>query len=382
MGRILETSPSQAGAEPGTPATLDGSPGARTPCLIFDRSWGLGDDLMVFWSIAALSVGQPPAAVPVFFRRAETRRFLAALAPHFPEIDLAAPGRRPGQVVFVRSRPPLLLYPGRPLINVLRARASTRIGFREPTFHRSFQEGRGRYRPTRLLAGLIGAAYMWLPPYPEIYDGLQELAIARRLSKTAALDRTPRLGAAWSAISDRVRGAIAPSPDVAGRTLVFPGAGSFQDFPDEFLEELKRAVPGLAVARFRADGRAAELRYGSLTEAAALLAGCRAAVTTDSAISHLAQFVAQRHLLICTRSRPANVCFPAARHTRVLDLGRALACRPCAYRPLDAYATCASGRPRCAPLTGPELRDEQALRSSLEWLSASPPALLAEADDE
>ncbi len=186
-------------------------------------------------------------------------------------------------------------------------------------------------------------------------------------------DRTKRLEgdlkSAWPLIRQRILG-MRSHGEYLYEALLFPGGGSFQDFDDEFIESIKSIVPELKLARFIHEKDSADIRFAGLHELSNLISEAKLVITNDSIASHLAQFYARRHILICTRSRPGNVCFPGAQATRIVDLGKDLRCRPCAYYPLDYVDKCPAGFHRCAgqvnisPAKWQELAE--VLRSALE----------------
>jgi ADP-heptose:LPS heptosyltransferase len=124
------------------------------------------------------------------------------------------------------------------------------------------------------------------------------------------------------------------------------------------------------IVRFKEDKRPADTYFSSLEEAVSLMLGARCVISSDSAISHVAQFFAAKHVLICSRSRPGNVCFPGAANTRVLDFGSTLRCRPCAYVEYTK-PVCAAGFVRCKALVDPNREKENRLKEALLWAGLS-----------
>jgi hypothetical protein len=75
-------------------------------------------------------------------------------------------------------------------------------------------------------------------------------------------------------------------------------------------------------------------------------------ITTDSLPSHIAQFFARFHILLTSRSRPQNICFPGVGRTAIVDLGSSVGCRPCRYLYRSADARCAAGKLVCEAFEG------------------------------
>ncbi len=322
--------------------------------LVYASS-GLGDDLMVFWAAAGAACGGWFSGRPrLFFEREETRAFLCGLARRFPEVEVLEalpPGAR-----LVRVRHTSEQFRAASLARLLSAWLRNGSGaFCEPYQHKWLSEYGNVWRSSRRqrLAAWIGLLRVWTAPYEATYDGWQQLGLSLGLSAAAVAAAGARLACTWTALQVRVLGSVAPGSGSRQGCLLFPSGGSFQDFDTSVVNRIRAVVPSVRVVRFVGDGRPSDLTYASLSELQELMAQTDLAITNDSLASHLAQFCAGRHILICSRSRPGNVCFPGASRTAILDLGEHLPCRPCAYRPLRQEAACPAGLPRCDALRHP-----------------------------
>jgi hypothetical protein len=177
----------------------------------------------------------------------------------------------------------------------------------------------------------------------------------------------PRLAEVWPALARRLREVdLAPLAPQRCPALFFPAGSGWQNLGDELIAGVRRRWPELRVARFIDDPQPADVRFASISEAAGLVQGA-VVVTNDSMVSHLAQMLARRHLLLCTKSPPGNVCFPGARSTRVVDLGAGLLCRPCYSWP--GAERCAAGHRRCAGQQLTRAREAR-LDAGLAWARA------------
>jgi hypothetical protein len=220
--------------------------------------------------------------------------------------------------------------------------------FGDPYFHKAWSELGSEWTPNwrYRFAVRYGALHAWQPPYPEIYDGCQEIAIGLRMTRIQGAALQQRIGSQWPKLRERLIDSVSIASAPAN-TLLFPAGGSFQDFDENVVREILDHEPQAKVARHTSDERPAEVRYERFEEVLPLLAAAEHVITNDSAVSHLAQFYCRRHTLVCSRSRPANVVFPGAKNTTVIDLGSRLSCRPCFYLPLRR-GRCAAGYQRCA----------------------------------
>ena len=345
------------------------TPGNRV--FVFGTDNGLGDDLMVYWAyLAAALEGLLPSGCRFFFERAETRRFLGRYSGVFPEINLVEEIGPEDKPVYVRGGYDPGFFPAKPLRNIPYLLFSAPFEVRQYKFHKVLVEygGKHRIRPRNLLASFTRASYSWLPPYPDIYDGWQELGIAFKIPKRRAVSQHTRLSKGWPVIRGRLVG-CADRAHPSGRALLFPAGGASQDFHEPFLDWMRRFC-AFDIVRFKEDKRPADAYFGSIEEAVSLMRGARFVITTNSASSHAAQFFAAKHVLICSRSRPGNVCFLGAANTRVLDLGSALRCRPCAYVEYTK-PVCAAGFVRCKALVDMNREKEDRLKEALVWAGTS-----------
>lgn len=314
--------------------------------LYFTRRAGLGDDVTVFWAAVAATLSQViPTGIRLYFERPETRTFLAEISRLFPEIEVVEASEADRNVTYVR--PDLAQVRFASPWSLIRKRLFTTTSFCDPYLHKLQTEyGHEGWRPTssERFAVAIGLLRVWRPPYEPIYDGWQQLGIALGLSQKHAGRMEKRLSPMWHSIRGRLR--PCSTANATYPSLLFPAGNSFQDFSDEFVHQIRDIVPGIQVARFRDDERPADFRFATVGEARDLIENAKSVITTDSLTSHLAQFFARSHILICTRARPGNACFPGALNTRIVDLGADLSCRPCAYLPLT-QGSCAAGGSRC-----------------------------------
>jgi hypothetical protein len=332
--------------------------------FVFGTDTGLGDDLMVYWAyLAAALEGLLPSGCRFLFARAETRRFLGRYSGVFPEISLVEEVTLEDRPVYVRGGYDPGFFPAKPLRNIPYLLFSAPFEVRQYKFHKVLFEygGKHRIRPRNLLSFFTGASYGWLPPHPDIYDGWQELGIAFKIPKRRAVSQHTRLSKKWRVIHRRLGCASRAEP--SGRALLFPAGGASQDFHEPFLDWMRRFC-AFDVVRFKEDKRPADTYFSSLEEAVALMLGARCVITTDSVMSHVAQFFAAKHVLICSRSRPGNVCFPGAANTQVLDFGSTLRCRPCAYVEYTK-PVCAAGFVRCKALVDLNQDKENRLEEAL-----------------
>jgi hypothetical protein len=339
--------------------------------FIFGTDNGLGDDLMVFWAyLAAVLEGLLPCGCRFFFERAETRRFLGHYSGVFPEINLVEEVGPQDKPVYVRGGYDPDFFPGKPVRNIPYLLFSAPFEVRQYKFHKVHFEygGKHRIQPRNLLASFARASYSWLPPYPEIYDGWQELGIAFKVSKRWAVSRHARLSRGWPVIRGRLVGP-ADGTHTSGRPLLFPAGGASQDFHEPFLDWMRKFCK-FDIVRFKDDKRPADIYFSSLEEAVSLMRSASCVITTDSACSHAAQFFAAKHILICSRSRPRNVCFLGAANTWVLDLGSALRCRPCVYVE-HTKPVCAAGFVRCKALVEMNREKENRLKEAFVWAGLS-----------
>jgi len=339
--------------------------------FVFGTENGLGDDLMVYWAyLAAALEGLLPSGCRFFFERAETRRFLSRYSVIFPEINLVERIDPEDKPVYVRGGYDPGFFPAKPLSNIPYLLFSAPFEVRQYKLHKVLFEygGKHRIRPRNLLASFSRASYSWLPPYPDIYDGWQELGIAFKIPKRRAVSDHSRLSKRWPVIWGRLDSCV-DRVRFHGRALLFPAGGASQDFHEPFLDWMRR-FGTFDIVRFKGDKRPADVYFGSMEEVASLMRGARCVITTDSVSSHVAQFFAAKHVLICSRSRPGNVCFLGAANTRVLDLGSALRCRPCVYIE-STRPVCAAGFVRCKALVDTSREKEDQLKEALVWASAS-----------
>ncbi len=326
--------------------------GSRTPKrnhkLFFTDRSGIGDDLMVFWAaIAAVLAGAVPPGLAVYFEKQGARRFLQTLAPLFPELTMLESAVPSERFVVVRHKPEHLKE--RKFGALLRCRLTGKHIYCDPYDHKARSEFGIHWKPNRFerFAMNIGLLRVWKPPYDETYDGWQQLSIGLGFTNRRASEVALVFASSWVQIKDRLSPWLQERRSTSTPCLLLPGAGSFQDFGLEFIAILKQLRPGLKVARFRNELEPADIYFDDLEELARLIINANLVVTNDSMPSHLAQFLAKRHVLICTRSRPGNVCFPGCANTRVVDLGKNLECRPCAYYRLAEATECPAGFARC-----------------------------------
>ncbi len=309
---------------------------------------GIGDDLMVFWAlVAAVKAQIITNKVTVYFERKETREFLKNIGGAFPEIHLSETlyENKRRRVVYVRGKKSF--FPGKPVWNIIYLLVGARFEIRLSSFHKLISEfgGACHWRIRNIFAAMFGATYFWSPPYPACYDGWQEVAIGYKIKKKFAVQQLKLLGKQWKGIIGRLQECQGVRR-LSNEVLLFPDGGSFQDFDDVFILWLRQWC-SFKVVRFCDDQRSADLKYRCLRDMQTLISNARVVITNDSVSSHLAQFFASKHILICTRSRPDNVCFPCAENTYVLDWGKSLRCRPCAYLPRAYFKQCAAGHNRC-----------------------------------
>jgi hypothetical protein len=316
--------------------------------LVFRRS-GLGDDLTVFWAVLGGVLQQLiPENPRLFFERHETRAFLATVARAFPGIEVVdeAPPRH--GVAYVRHTSHQFRQASLWHMLCVRIRHGP-SSFYEPYWHKWLSEhGNPWVAGWRLrVAMALGLIRAWRTPYDGTYDGWQQLSLAYGFSASESEVSSGRLATAWPLIRERLDVSKGPIVWSGAPPLFFPAGGSFQDFDEAFVRRVTDVTPGVKLVRFADDTAPADLRYGDLLELRTMISRAALVITNDSLPSHLAQFYARRHILICTRSRPSNVCFPGAMNTVVVDLGGNLPCRPCAYYPLTR-PTCPAGFARCA----------------------------------
>lgn len=308
---------------------------------------------MVFWSaLAAILSGILPKSIPFYFWRKETRCFLHKVASAFPEIrvvDQMEPGR---PVLWVRGQAPQFASP----VFLLRSWCRKLKGeiFCDPHLHKIETEfGWDGIRKTtwsQKLGRAVGLLRAWQPPYDELYDGWQEVSIAWGLTPKQARLREAALAAQWQIIADRLNLILLPQGPPLEFPLLFPAGGSFQDFDDRFIATIKSILPAIRIVRYKDDPKSADFYGDKLEEFTDWIRRAPLVITNDCLYSHIAQFFAKRHVLICSRSRPRNVCFPNAGRTTIIDLGKDLSCRPCAYFSLERHDHCPAGFRRCRPL--------------------------------
>ncbi len=344
--------------------------------VVLTNRGGLGDDLMVFWAAAAASLGGLiPRRVPLYFERRATREFLFQLATLFPEVQLV--DRVPAASAVRCLRPKLEDVALASFSQLVRRRVAEKVKYYDPYYNKIITEyGHTVDRPTRgeRFAVAIGLMRVWKPPYEGLYDGWQQLSLGLGLSKTHARKLAARLGSMWTQVRERLLHASGMKLIRNDERLLFPEGGSFQDFGDSFIDWLKRIVSRLKIVRFAEDNRRADVYFNSLDELRSLISRASIVLTNDSLASHVAQFYAHKHILLCTRSRPENVCFPHAGNTSIIDLGRNLNCRPCAYWPISS-GHCPAGFSRCVAQTNVSPDIENELRQVLTALIGNEPSL-------
>jgi hypothetical protein len=319
--------------------------------LVFTNRSGIGDDLMVFWAAAAAAIaGVVPPGVSLYFENQVSRRFLQTLAPMFPEIVLSDSASISNRFVVVR--PKQGEFGGQGFCALLRRRLTGKSIYCDPYIHKArceFGEFGPKWKPdpSTRFAITIGLLRVWTPPYDETYDGWQQLSIGLGFTNKRAAATARDLAPSWLEIRNRLSGWQLEEHHDTKLCLFLPGAGSFHDFGPGFIRILKELRPDLKVVRFRRELGPADIYFDTLEEVARLIANAELVVTNDSMPSHLAQFLSKQHVLICTRSRPGNVCFPGCAKTRIVDLGKSLECRPCTYYPLGEVKACPAGFARC-----------------------------------
>jgi hypothetical protein len=316
------------------------------------QSSGLGDDLALYWAlIAGRLSGLFPDAIGVYFESREIRSYLSEhLQPIFPEASVL---RDPGPL----SRHSIVVRLGSKKFRFGTLLSGFRLGndFSSPYFNRFFSEFRPKSEirlnvGTRMavMAGILsGKVRVWPPPYDAAYNGYQELAVSFGFKKKDIAADHERLSAAWPQMRERIANRHAGRA-VSGSVGIFPSANSFQRFPGAVIRELRRAFPAAKVYSHSSfPDESTDATYDHLGELQGFLLENETAITSDSASSHLAQFISARHILICSRSRPVNVCFPGAANTTVIDMGRNLTCRPCDYYKKNDENLCPMQRKSC-----------------------------------
>lgn len=344
----------------------------KVPVIICGPGACIGDDIMFFWAaVAGVLLDILPQGVRIFFSRPTSRHFLSLIAKHYfagyVEILTEDPSKE-GGCIHTRS------LVGRPdngcfQMNIKGALKKTFWGAKNPTIycngyiHKFFSEFGNDFKLTwkERFSKVIHLWKVWSPPYPNIYDGWQEVAVAYGFKKKDALIMASRLPRVWPKIRELLRVDEIDLEDSVDRypVLLFPSGGGSQDFDEVLMDSIRSVFPALFVARFTGDLRFSNLRYDSLDEAMMLMRKSAVVITNDSMASHLAQFFSSNHILICSRSRPGNVCFPGAGKSFVIDLGIALPCRPCAYVSIDSERLCAAGHKRCIAFAQKEYLKER-----------------------
>ena len=305
----------------------------------------------------------------IYFERTETRVFLQYLATNaFPEISVINEPGGSSKLIYVRHGPNDF-FPAKPITNLWYLRTSASFEIRNIFLHKCFFDFGGTYkknifRPRNLLTHASGTIYFWMPPYPEIYDGWQEINIAFRNSKKSACTSNQILEGKWKHIVDRIKKFL-PNVVPKKEVLLVPEAGYFKDFDDPFLCWLDKLV-SVKVARFKDDSRYADVRFESVLELADLIRNYKVVITNDSLSSHIAQFLSFRHILICSSSRPGNVCYPGAKNTYIVDFGSSLDCRPCSYFG-KGDGLCAADQARCKGQLILNESKKSALAKALDW---------------
>jgi hypothetical protein len=303
---------------------------------------------MVFWAAAAAAIaGVVPPGLTLHFEKQAARRFLQTLSPRFPEVVLLESAPTSNRLVVVRHKQGE--FSGQGFGALLRRRLTGKLVYCDPYDHKARCEFGIDWKPHRFerFAMKIGLLRTWRPPYDETYDGWQQLSIGMGFTNKRASVTARKLAPSWLEIRNRLSGWQLEEHHDKKLCLFLPGAGSFHDFGLGFLGVLKELRPDLKVVRFRRELEPADIYFDTLEELARLIINADLVVTNDSVPSHLAQFLSKRHVLICTRSRPGNVCFPGCASTRIVDLGQNLECRPCAYYPLREAKECPAGFTRC-----------------------------------
>jgi len=307
---------------------------------------GLGDDLMFFWAtVAGVLSGVLPKKVIIYFQSDITRNYLIEeLAEIFPEITMLRDEPTIDSFLTIsRSFIPIKMY----IKNLLFFKDNPRycnffIHMQMNDYGATF-----RLRVIDRLLVKLKIFRIYTAHFNQAYIGWQEAALVFKLTREQMLQRQGELSRFWAVIKKRLPQA-APLEKYLP-PLFFPGGKSFQDFDCQFVSWIKEAVPSVQVVRHISDRRAADITYDSLQSLQRLMTAAKFVITNDSSPSHLAQFFARKHILICTRSNPVNVCFPGAANTTVFDLGIDLKCRPCVYRvqSADGGARCPAGFGHC-----------------------------------
>jgi hypothetical protein len=335
---------------------------ARGRSLTFNTQAGLGDDFMTFWSAAAaVLAGIAPQGLRLRYLRPSTAGFLARLAEALPELTLLS-GEPAEPTVLVRGA--AWRFNQSDAKGYLRSLVDPRVRYVEPHATKllgaygadnpAFGEtvsmfGLKRYR----LACSLGRVRTWREPYGPLYDGWMEVALALGLSHAEALAQQPRLAEQWPELHRRLAALGPLGPPSPAPRLFLPEGSGYHDLTPETIALVRGLAPDLKVVRYVKEDRPADLTFSSLDELAGWLQTAELVVTGDSMPSHLAQLLARRHVLICTRSAPHNVCFPSAGHTQAVDLGESLPCRWCA----PAHRTdplCPAGQTVCLAQVGIE----------------------------
>ncbi len=333
--------------------------------LIF-KTGGRGDDLMVYWAALAGVLAGVIAPQRLYFENPNTRVLLANINSHFTGIELLDAEPKKNALTYVRpdSRSPRVGF--RQLIKILRHRFKGHRD-RNPYLRKYLSEYGGNFKIhwSLKLCLQLGLIYSWKEPYDDIYDGWEEICVGLGISYKEAKEKQSALSCAWKTIQEKI--APLSSSNRKNLPLMFPSGGSFQDFPDSFIAGIHKMDPSIKIVRYAHENQAADIYFQSYAEAKNLISEADYVITNDSFASHLAQFFSRKHVLICTRSRPGNVCFPDAVRTHIVDLGKELDCRPCVYIPLTRANKCAAGFVRCEPLLETNNQANEKIRSALIW---------------
>jgi hypothetical protein len=232
----------------------------------------------------------------------------------------------------------------------------------------------------------LSSGTRWLRETPSYYGLKMWAPVAEnwRVSETALLRG---LYASYQTVSERIDSYIKNQtrlgfPSVLKEIAIFPGGGSFQFLPPEFIRIIITEL-GLNASRytcFFAPGDDLINRYKkahincdithSVDDMLMVIAHADVTITSDSFASHLAQIAAREHIALMSHDLPQHTIHPAARSTVVFE---PLDCCPCYYTSRNQQKLCPAGYSCCAVFLSYSYR-KQAVLSIKKVLARETPA--------